>query len=84
MVSKVIFIPQLLHFVLSLCSFWSFNSAKLNTEMTLNRSFEILVNFILAPALMIFTVLLYAYVVQNYLSRGYYQKAWCRILRCLT
>ena len=30
--------------------------------MTLNRSAEILVNFILAPALMIFTVLLYAYV----------------------
>ena len=32
--------------------------------MTLNRIFEILVNFVLAPALMIFTVLLYAYVVQ--------------------
>ena len=30
--------------------------------MTLNRSVEILVNFILAPALMIFTALLYAYV----------------------
>ena len=30
--------------------------------MTLNRSIEILVNLILVPALMIFTVLLYAYV----------------------
>ncbi|MFQ9122489.1 MAG: hypothetical protein ACLR5N_10155 [Haemophilus parainfluenzae] len=30
--------------------------------MTLNRSFDILVNFILVPALMIFTALLYAYV----------------------
>ena len=32
--------------------------------MALNRIFDILVNFVLAPALIIFTVLLYAYVVQ--------------------
>lgn len=39
-----------------------FQQRQENTEMTLNRSFDILVNFILAPALMIFTALLYAYV----------------------
>ena len=42
--------------------FLVFQQRQENTEMTLNRSIEILVNFILAPALMIFTVLLYAYV----------------------
>ena len=42
--------------------FLVFQQRQENTEMTLNRSVEILVNFILAPALMIFTVLLYAYV----------------------
>ena len=44
--------------------FLVFQQRQENTEMTLNRIFEILVNFVLAPALMIFTVLLYAYVVQ--------------------
>ena len=44
--------------------FLVFQQRQENTEMTLNRFFEILVNFVLAPALMIFTVLLYAYVVQ--------------------
>ena len=42
--------------------FLVFQQRQENTEMTLNRSVEILVNFILAPALMIFTVLLYTYV----------------------
>ena len=42
--------------------FLVFQQRQENTEMTLNRSVDILVNFILAPALMIFTVLLYAYV----------------------
>ena len=42
--------------------FLVFQQRQENTEMTLNRGFEILVNFILAPALMIFTALLYAYV----------------------
>ena len=42
--------------------FLVFQQRQENTEMTLNRSVEILVNFILAPTLMIFTVLLYAYV----------------------
>ena len=42
--------------------FLVFQQRQENTEMTLNRSFDILVNFILAPALMIFTALLYAYV----------------------
>ena len=42
--------------------FLIFQQHQENTEMTLNRSFDILVNFILAPALMIFTALLYAYV----------------------
>ncbi|RDE95137.1 DUF4153 domain-containing protein [Haemophilus parainfluenzae] len=37
---------------------------QVKSEMTLNHIFDILVNFVLAPALMIFTVLLYAYVVQ--------------------
>ena len=37
---------------------------QVQAEMTLNHIFDILVNFVLAPALMIFTVLLYAYVVQ--------------------
>lgn len=41
-----------------------FQQRQAKSEMTLNRIFEILVNFVLAPALMIFTVLLYAYVVQ--------------------
>ena len=45
--------------------FLVFQQRQENTEMTLNRIFEILVNFVLAPALMIFTVLLYAYVVQT-------------------
>ena len=42
--------------------FLVFQQRQENTEMTLNRGFDILVNFILAPALMIFTALLYAYV----------------------
>ena len=42
--------------------FLVFQQRQENTEMTLNRSFDILVNFILVPALMIFTALLYAYV----------------------
>ena len=42
--------------------FLVFQQRQENTEMTLNRSIEILVNLILVPALMIFTVLLYAYV----------------------
>ena len=42
--------------------FLVFQQRQENTKMTLNRSFDILVNFILAPALMIFTALLYAYV----------------------
>ena len=44
--------------------FLLFQQRQAKSEMTLNRIFEILVNFVLAPALMIFTVLLYAYVVQ--------------------
>ena len=44
--------------------FLVFQQRQVKSEMTLNRIFEILVNFVLAPALMIFTVLLYAYVVQ--------------------
>ena len=44
--------------------FLVFQQRQAKSEMTLNRIFEILVNFVLAPALMIFTVLLYAYVVQ--------------------
>lgn len=44
--------------------FLVFQQRQTKSEMTLNRIFEILVNFVLAPALMIFTVLLYAYVVQ--------------------
>ena len=44
--------------------FLVFQQRQSKSEMTLNRIFEILVNFVLAPALMIFTVLLYAYVVQ--------------------
>lgn len=44
--------------------FLIFQQRQAKSEMTLNRIFEILVNFVLAPALMIFTVLLYAYVVQ--------------------
>ena len=43
-----------------------FQQRQAKSEMTLNRIFDILVNFVLAPTLMIFTVLLYAYVVQNY------------------
>ena len=42
--------------------FLVFQQRQENIGMTLNRSFDILVNFILAPALMIFTALLYAYV----------------------
>ncbi|MBF1251331.1 MAG: DUF4153 domain-containing protein, partial [Haemophilus parainfluenzae] len=42
--------------------FLVFQQRQENTKMTLNRSFDILVNFILVPALMIFTALLYAYV----------------------
>ena len=44
--------------------FLVFQQRQAKSEMTLNRIFEILVNFVLAPALMILTVLLYAYVVQ--------------------
>ena len=44
--------------------FLVFQQRQAKSEMTLNRIFEILVNFVLAPALMVFTVLLYAYVVQ--------------------
>ena len=44
--------------------FLVFQQRQAKSEMTLNRIFEILVNFVLAPALMIFNVLLYAYVVQ--------------------
>ena len=44
--------------------FLVFQRRQVKSEMTLNRIFDILVNFVLAPALMIFTVLLYAYVVQ--------------------
>ena len=44
--------------------FLVFQQRQAKSEMTLNRIFEILVNFVLAPTLMIFTVLLYAYVVQ--------------------
>ena len=44
--------------------FLVFQQRQAKSEMALNRIFEILVNFVLAPALMIFTVLLYAYVVQ--------------------
>jgi len=44
--------------------FLVFQQRQVKSEMTLNRIFDILVNFVLAPALMIFTVLLYAYVVQ--------------------
>ena len=44
--------------------FLVFQQRQAKSERTLNRIFEILVNFVLAPALMIFTVLLYAYVVQ--------------------
>ena len=50
--------------------FLVFQQRQENTEMTLNRIFEILVNFVLAPALMIFTVLLYAYVVQIIFEGG--------------
>ncbi|WP_295669260.1 DUF4153 domain-containing protein [uncultured Haemophilus sp.] len=44
--------------------FLVFQQRQVKSEMALNRIFDILVNFVLAPALMIFTVLLYAYVVQ--------------------
>ena len=44
--------------------FLVFQQRQAKSEMTLNRIFDILVNFVLASALMIFTVLLYAYVVQ--------------------
>ena len=44
--------------------FLVFQQRQVKSEMVLNRIFDILVNFVLAPALMIFTVLLYAYVVQ--------------------
>ena len=44
--------------------FLVFQQRQAKSEMTLNRIFEILVNFVLAPALMIFTALLYAYIVQ--------------------
>ena len=42
--------------------FLVFQQRQSNTEMTVHRIFEILVNIILAPALMIFTLLLYIYV----------------------
>ena len=44
--------------------FLVFQQRQAKSEMTLSRIFDILANFVLAPALMIFTVLLYAYVVQ--------------------
>ena len=44
--------------------FLVFEQRQAKSEMTLDRIFEILVNFVLASALMIFTVLLYAYVVR--------------------
>ena len=44
--------------------FLVFQQRQVKSEMTLNRIFDILVNFVLAPALIIFTMLLYAYVVQ--------------------
>ena len=44
--------------------FLVFQQRQVKSEMALNRIFDILVNFVLAPALIIFTVLLYAYVVQ--------------------
>ena len=44
--------------------FLVFQKRQVKSEMTLNRIFDILVNFVLAPALIIFTMLLYAYVVQ--------------------
>ena len=44
--------------------FLVFQQRQAKSEMTLNRIFDILVNFVLAPTLIIFTVLLYAYVVQ--------------------
>ena len=44
--------------------FLVFQQRQVKSEMTLNRIFDILVNFVLAPALMIFTALLYAYIVQ--------------------
>ena len=44
--------------------FLVFQQRQVKLEMTLNRIFDILVNFVLAPALIIFTMLLYAYVVQ--------------------
>nr|WP_315539154.1 DUF4153 domain-containing protein [uncultured Haemophilus sp.] len=44
--------------------FLVFQQRQAKSEMTLSRIFDILVNFVLAPALMIFTVLFYAYVVQ--------------------
>ena len=44
--------------------FLVFQKRQVKSEMTLNRIFDILVNFVLAPALMIFTALLYAYIVQ--------------------
>lgn len=62
-VSTVIFYTSLGIFTQPLF-FLVFQQRQAKSEMTLNRIFEILVNFVLAPALMIFTVLLYAYVVQ--------------------
>ena len=44
--------------------FLVFQQRQAKSEMTLDRISEILVNFVLASALMIFTVLLYAYVVR--------------------
>ena len=44
--------------------FLVFQQRQVKSEMALNRIFDILVNFVLAPALIIFTMLLYAYVVQ--------------------
>ena len=44
--------------------FLVFEQRQAKSEMTLDRISEILVNFVLASALMIFTVLLYAYVVR--------------------
>ena len=44
--------------------FLVFEQRQAKSEMTLDRISEILVNFVLASALMVFTVLLYAYVVR--------------------
>ena len=67
-----------------LCQFsLVFQQRQEKSEMTLNRIFDILVNFIISASLDDFTVLLYAYVGKIIL-KAYYQKACCLILLCLT